>query len=97
MDRISHPDLSSVQRLVLRHLDSLEEGFGPAADLVIVEELCRGVPVEAIAKRIGSSSHDVVARWYQMLFPAITTEMGVLTIDGRRDLLVAVRRRAGTA
>ena len=87
--------LSRIQHIVVGHLDSLEPGLGPATDLIIVEELCRGTPVAAIAKRIKCHGSYVVERWYQFMFPAITTDRGALTIDGRRDLTAAARARAG--
>ena len=85
--------LTSIQRMVVGHLDSLEPAFGPKADVTIVEELCRGTSIAAIAKQIGCTADDVVSRWQQILFPAITTDHGALTIDGRRDLIIAVRAR----
>ena len=87
-------NLTSIQRMVVGHLDSLEPAFGPKADLVIVEGLCRGTPIAVIAKVIGCTAAEVTDRWFQMLFPAITTDRGALTLDGREDLIIAVQARA---
>jgi len=89
--------LSQIQKVVFGHLDSLEPWRGPAADLVVIEELCRGTPITDIAKRLKCRGEDVVFRWHLFMFPAITTDRGALTINGRRDLIAAARARAEAA
>lgn len=86
--------LTVIQRSVLQHLQRLSDDFMPSDDLHLAEQLAKGTPIEVIADDLGCDVKTVQARWKAFLFEHITSDKGVLTIQGQSDLLHVLRHRA---
>lgn len=89
--------LTSSQRGLVLHLDSLDDNFSPEDDLAIIEGLAKGMTARALAADMDCSAVLVGERWRAMLQDSIADRHGRITIDGRRDLLAAARARIEAA
>lgn len=88
------PRLTMRQQQLVRHIAGLSNDFTPADDLFLVRELATGTPGNIIADQLGCDLKAAARRFRALQIDDIVNHKGALTIDGQRDLLVAVKYRA---
>lgn len=89
----SWTSLTLAQRALVKHLEKLSDDFAPQDDLDIASGLFDGQKAPTIAINLGVTPEEVVARFKLMKHRDILDPKGHLTIDGQRDLIVALRYR----
>jgi hypothetical protein len=89
-------DLTGRQRSLLSHLAALEskDPWTPDVDLALFEGLARGFKLGMVAVDLGVDPREAKRRFDAVVSP-VTDMRGNIVLDGQRDLLVALRRRAG--
>ncbi|MDF3606519.1 hypothetical protein PE067_10445 [Paracoccus sp. DMF-8] len=89
----SWTSLTLAQRALVKHLERLNDDFAPQDDLDIATGLFDGRKAPTIGADLGVTPEEVVARFKLMKHRDILDPKGHLTIDGQRDLIVALRYR----
>lgn len=89
----SWTNLTLAQRALVKHLERMNDDFAPQDDLDIASGLFDGRKAPTIAADLGVTPEEVVARFKLMKHRDILDPKGHLTIDGQRDLIVALRYR----
>ncbi|MBD9528401.1 hypothetical protein [Paracoccus sp. PAR01] len=101
IDQLDRPKawagLNKAEQRLVTHLESLPADFTPAQDRLIATHLARGMAIDALAADTGWTEEQIIARWQSFLLPEIKTPKGVLTIDGQKWLLAALKYRTDAA
>lgn len=89
-------NLTTPERSIVMHLESLPDTLSPSDDLRIVQGLTGGLKAPAVAVAMGITPEEVVARWKAMLCGAVLDGGRTPTIAGQERLLAALRYRVET-
>lgn len=85
--------LTIAQRALVKHLERMDDSFAPQDDMDIATALFDGRKAPTIAADLGVTPEEVVARFKLMKHRDILDPKGHLSIDGQRDLIVALKYR----